>query len=191
MSANLDVLDRRLTTHLRFGGTAFDKVGTEIVALIVQQALRNPVILEATRAHKFTVSDLGAMYTYMVEASRPNPLIKDSSGLAPMLAATLFLLEPFRLEDLLGEISREMPEHASPGERREIVLTFAEYAVRQVLEAHAAARGEPRFRVRAAGGRPTSRGCAVGGCGCMIILSFLALLPCGGAAIYLLGLLGF
>jgi hypothetical protein len=188
----IDRLDRRLVRHLKLGGVMHEPVGIQITTKIIKEAMANPEIFRLATLFHFSEIDMMILYSGMVTGLK-NPLINDPSGFAPCLVATLFLNEPFRLGELMKVIEEAMPKGTNEESRLEIISRSATEVAKGVWMAHANARGVPAFDVIHVGGRTSSEGWGVGGCGCLVIIGFTLAgffsMACGGALVYWIAVL--
>ncbi len=175
MSYALSRIDRKIARHIRLNGKILDQVGKELTVQFVNEALKNLAIKEAANRYEFTLENLCMMYAAMVECVMPNPLVKDPSGLAPMMCASLQFMEPFRIENLMGTIHRKAKNANSETERNELIVSESEILSSMTWHSHAKNRGEVDFHITPMGtGSPTS-----GGCGCLVIIGFFTLASLG------------
>lgn len=190
--SSLDRLDRRLVSHLKLGGLINDPVGIQIATEIINEVLENPEVLRLADLFYFSNFDLMILYGSMV-AGLENPLINDPSKLAPWLVATMFFTETSRLAELMKLIEETQPKGEDESMRQEVISRVGIEVAKEIWQAHAISRGIPSFDVVKAGGRTSSQGFGVGGCGCLVIIGFtltgLFSMACGGTLIYWIAML--
>lgn len=168
MSFKLVIIDGKIKRHLGVNGHILDRVGKELTVQFVVAAMNNPAIKDAARHYGFTIDDLCMMYAAMVECVMPNPLIKDSTGFAQYLCASLQFIEPFRVENIMGTIHKELRPEMTDEERKSAIIEAAQTCSEQTWLQHTASRGEAEFSIEPSGtGSKSASGCAS-----LIILGF-------------------
>lgn len=182
MGYKLGRIDRKIATHLQLNGNILDQVGKELTVQFLLEALKTSEIKDASRHYGFTLEDLCLAYTAMVECVMPNPLVKDPSGLAPMLCASLQFMEPFRIESIMGSIHQKLPPGVTSEDRKIIIVEEAKRFSEMTWLQHKEMRGTANFEIERSGtGSPTS-----GGCSCLILIGFLVLIPVGSYVVAIL-----
>lgn len=152
----VSMAEKRLVEHLRLGGRPDDDVGRELIGRFVAKVWQDPSVAPVIRQHAVTIQELGAMYAAVLQSLMPEPWMNVSG---PMLVPTQWFMEPYRLENLLVETTRD----ASGGSRNEWLRDFinnAEKLARATKHMHDERHGPPNIQVIQAGGVRPSKGCA-------------------------------
>lgn len=163
MSAvSINLAEKRLLSHLRYGGKVLDQVGKELVVKFANTALRDSTISEIANRNGLSLEDVCVIYGSMIDYLMPNPCI-NSGGL--LLVPTLFFMESHRFDELATTISIETAD-LSEQERKEKIIVTAVSHGKLVWDAHTELRGEANFKIIDAGGMKSS------GCTSVIIIGF-------------------
>jgi hypothetical protein len=166
-----------LIKHLSLGGDVRDLTGKNLVGQQILAVWNKEGIRDLCAAHSITMEDFCEIYSTCIERLMPNPCISGGGGVV-MLAPTLFLLEDWRIRELLGSIAK-CSAASQPDERIQDYKEGMVVAARQVQAVHDSARGPVQFVVNQGGGLPLSaadpvQGRRGRGCAAMILL-FVAL----------------
>jgi hypothetical protein len=157
MSAlSLKLAEMPLLNHLQLGGSVTDLVGQGLAMRFARKAMADSKIRKICDQNDFDIEDICLIYVIMIEALMPNPCIL--AGGHPILVATLFFIEPFRLEGMFSQVHRDLRGKVGLERREFIAQAFSESA-QQCWSAHKAARGEAEFTIIDAGGRKSTPGC--------------------------------
>ncbi|HQE83764.1 MAG TPA: hypothetical protein PLM14_12255 [Candidatus Hydrogenedentes bacterium] len=156
----ISLSEKPLIEFLRRGGALEDPRGTGLVVRVIDTALQDEGIRRIATTYGFDAKDLCVLYAGMIAPLMPEPCINVSG---PMLAATLPLLEPHRLEVMLSLLSRDLGPGNRMAERRKLILEYAEANAKAIWATHTAAYGEPDFVITPDGrggySAPVGRGC--------------------------------
>lgn len=138
------------------------------VEAFISIAMSDPEISSLVDESGLSTVEMICLYSFGVTTQLPNPLILSGGK---MLAITLVFMEPMRLRELLGAISRRMTPGMDQGERMKVIGGCVHEVTSLIKRIHDSARGSAKM--------PAPRGS--GGSGCAILL----ILPIG----FLFGLL--
>ena len=155
--------EKKILTHIQCGGAIDDATGKSLLCQFTSTALKDSQIFDIAKRYDISFDDICVIYIAMVSQLMPNPCI-EAGGL--LLVPTLIFMEPIRFEGLASEIQART-RGCNEKERIYAIVSISSDLAHQIWEAHAAARGAPRFRIVNVGGRPSS-----GGCFSVIVLIF-------------------
>lgn len=161
-SLSINLAEKRLLSHLRYGGNVTDQVGKELVVKFAVTALNDSSIAEIADRNGLSLEDVCVIYGTMIDYMMPNPCI-NAGGL--MLVPTLFFMESHRFDELATAISRETFDLSGKDRKAQMIVTAVSHG-QLVWYAHTELRGEADFKIIDAGGIKSS------GCSSVIIIGF-------------------
>jgi hypothetical protein len=139
--ARIQKMDRYLIRHILLNGRVDDDRAKHLVGELIYAAMLDPVIDAVFAKNKIDRKALCHSYITLVRALMPNPAIK-AVDLKPMLAPTIFFLEPWRLMALFQYGG---PESKSLQAQTEFLDGILIDNARQTWITHATERGPVEF----------------------------------------------
>jgi len=167
--------EKLLIEHLSLGGDVRDLTGKNLVGQQVLAVWNEEGIRDMCAAQGITMENFCELYSACIETLMPNPCI-NGGGPVPMLVPTLFLLEDWRIRELLALFTQlTEPDFYK---KLEVLKEGMVVVSKKVKAVHDSARGPVQFVITPGGGLPVSAADPLNsrGCGCTsMILVCLAL----------------
>jgi hypothetical protein len=167
--------EKLLINHLSLGGDVRDATGNQLVGQQILAVWNHEGIRDMCVAQGITMDAMGELYSACIEHLMPNPCIKGGGGVI-MLVPTLFLIEDWRLRELLAylaEANRLHFDNTFQYFKAKMIVTS-----KQLKASHDSARGPVQFAITPNGGLLLSEADPVKSSGCAsVVLLLLALAP--------------
>ncbi len=179
--------EKRLLTHIQLGGKVTDPVGKELVQGFIATALKDSEIARISEIYNLSGKNLGMLYANGIHKLLPQPCICDGgpvqiqNRVGFLFAATLFFMEPRRLEGMAREIEQkvltsgpatmEFFDDEGVAVKQEFdgidlarIIAIGEVSERDALlvrAAHEQKFGPAKFSIEERGGLRSAKGCLV------------------------------
>jgi hypothetical protein len=179
--------EKRLLTHIQLGGRVTDPVGKELVQGFIATALKDSEIARISETYNLSAENLGTLYANSIQKLLPQPCICDGGPIQIpnrvgfLFAATLFFMEPRRLEGMAREIEQkvrtsgpatleftneegiEVKQEVDGSDLAWIIAIgeVSERDARLVREVHEQNFGPAKFSIEERGGLKSAKGCLI------------------------------
>lgn len=161
-SVSINLAEKRLLKHLSSGGQPHDEVGAALVARFATKVWGDSSVAPALREHGVTLDELAGLYGVVLADLMPEPWMNVGG---PLLVPTQWFMEPYRIESLLIETTRDAAG-SSRQEWFDILLERGKELARETRSIHDITYGKPAIVISNTGGLQSA-----GGCASMIVLS--------------------
>lgn len=173
--------------HIQLGGSVNDNVGKQLVQEFIIIALKSSEVARISSTYNLKADDLALLYGNGIQKLMPNPCVSDGgpvqipNRVGSLFAATLFFMEPWRLEAMAKEIDFKVRNggpaivsftneegttitHETDGSQLGRILAIGEVSQREALHArqiHDQTFGPAKFFIEQHGGLKSAKGCLV------------------------------